>query len=297
MPLNAEEQEIFDFAVESLPRWFTRDTRAREDLIAAAKLFGAVRAMVSYWFGQTLIGEAQGPISGLPDWLGQHAVDRGTRRQIGESDATLKQRLRNVPDAITRPALLAAAQAIVDAEGIVGDVVMVELPRDGAHYGTYESISGLGAHVVPSGTTIRLTPYELPWPMPPFRSSSVPPPRSYEIEVSFAADAPNLVAWTPITGLDGDAVIFENPTGGYFVDDPDLVWSVRKVNRRGFPMDGRARAYYGRGYRASRAAPGTIVMILPFGATAGTETSVREMLRQKKAAGIAARVERRLSPP
>jgi hypothetical protein len=92
--------------------------RAEEELYAFAEMAEDVANILAFWLSQTLIGSAVGATTTEPDWLNQHALDRGTRRQSGESDSALRQRLRNTPESITRQSLIDAAQAIVDDEGV-----------------------------------------------------------------------------------------------------------------------------------------------------------------------------------
>ena len=65
------------------------------------------------------IGTAEG------QWLDLIAKGQGLRRQVGETDTSLRQRLRTTPDALTRPAILAAVDAIL-AEYSAGHSYMIE---------------------------------------------------------------------------------------------------------------------------------------------------------------------------
>lgn len=62
-----------------------------------------------------------GSILSLPGafgiWLDLHAAGYGLRRSPGESDDSLVARLRNVADAVTRPAILAAVDALLEPFG------------------------------------------------------------------------------------------------------------------------------------------------------------------------------------
>jgi hypothetical protein len=296
MALDAEELELFNWAVSALPKWFTSDARQREELYGFAKMFGAVRAVVVYWFQQALITGALGPATGLPDWLNQHATDRGTRRQASETDEALRIRLRNTPDALTRASLLAAAQAIVDAEGIVGTVGMVELPRDGAHSGVYAAMTGTGGtFTAPSSGVQGFTP-STGWLTPPLDSTGTGFPWcDWTLTTTGAAAPGNDVAGVAITALDGNAAKFAN-AGGSAAADAGVAWTAHKLIHPPYVADGHARAFSRRGYRSARARPDVVIFILPYGSTIGTESAVREMLRQKKAAGIVGKVERRLNP-
>lgn len=137
MALTANEQKLFDLALSILPHWFKDDQRSMEHLALAAKAVGAAWVQLLDWFGNTLIGDAVGATGYDPDWLNQHAIDRGTSRQAGEGDTELALRIRSVPDLITRVALLTAAQAIVDSLSISGTVEMVELRKDKGFFGTF----------------------------------------------------------------------------------------------------------------------------------------------------------------
>jgi len=302
MALDAEEQELFDFAIAALPSWFTSDERQREELAGMAKMFGLVRAALTYWFAQTLITGANGAVPTLPDWLNQHAADRGTRRQAGETTPALANRLRNTPDSLTYASIRSAAQAIVIADGGSGTVGLVELPRFAAHLGTYTPMTGTGGEFsAPNINGIqRFTP-ATGWPTPPVDSTHTGYPfESWELTTTGAANPLNDFAGVTIDGTDGtppldiidNAVQYSNPVGVASVD-ASVTWTARKLIHPPWIADGHARAFIGRGYRMARTRPPTIVIILPPTSSASSVTSVREMLRQKKAAGVVALVERK----
>jgi hypothetical protein len=293
MALDAEEQELFDFAVAALPKWFTSEERNREELAGFAKIFGSALAMVRYWFGQTLISTAQGPLSGLPDWLNQHAIDHATRRQAAESDPALRERLHNTPDAVVRAALLAAVNAILAADGITAEAAMVELPVHGAHSGVYQSDTGVGGTFAKVGSVVKFTP-ATSWARPPFWAAGLVPARTTRLVIAGAASSANN-GTHPVTGLEVDQALYTD-AGGVAGIDVGVTWSIETLDVDGNVRDGWTRAYSQRGYRSARRRPLRIVIILPYGSTAADEASVREALRQKKAAGIAVRIERRLIP-
>jgi hypothetical protein len=298
--LTPDEQSFLDFALSSLPRWMRDDDL---HLVASAIVFGAVKIQTDYWYRQTLITQADGPVAGLPDWLNQHARDRGTNRQANESNAALRDRIRNVPDALTRASILSAADAILAAESIAGNAEMVELPRDGAVFGPYVASSGVGgswAHG--TGTAMIFSP-TVKFTLPPYRDPSLKRRiSSFRLDISSSADVTN-DGNRAITGLSDDGAIVAN-AAGVAGADPTVVWKVRKLDHLGNIRDGFAKAYFSNTkaggstarYRYVSRRP-VIVIILPFGSTTSTESSVREMLRQKKAAGFATLVERRLTPP
>lgn len=59
-------------------------------------------------------------------WLTLHAAGYGLVRATGEPDASLRARLRNVGDSVTRPALLAAVDALLVERGSAVPAVMIE---------------------------------------------------------------------------------------------------------------------------------------------------------------------------
>lgn len=292
MALTLEETKLFEFARDSLPPWIKTED---EFLKAAAKMGGSVRAIEDYLFGQALIGTAVGPTSGVtPDWLGQHARDRGTTRAAGESDVELRARLKEFPDALTRAALLATANAILDAAGISDLAALLELPRDAARFGFFHFLFGTGGTFAQSGTVSRFTPAVLPWPVPPWQSASVFPGLTWELIIGGAANAGNNGTRT-VTGLDGDAAIVTNAAGVAGVD-PTVSWVAQRLDADGNLRDGFSRSYLGRGYRMKNSRPMLLIVILPYPTSAATASSVLAALTLKKAAGIRLVVERRLVP-
>jgi|SRR5688572_705957 len=297
MALTPDEQELFDFAARAMPAWFRDEGRTFEDLGGAAKAIGMARLIVAYWFGQTIITGAEGATSSTPDWLNQHARDRGTSRQLGETDDELAERLRNFPDAVTRPALLGAAQTIIDNAGVVGDVTMIELRRERAFLIVNLAETGVGGTFT-AGAPVMFLPDAPGFDTPPFRAVYPGDTQPTRIVISGAADAANDGAFL-ITGLDGNAAEYTNAIAVSGAD-PTVAW---RINRYG-PLVAELRtpvtpdrtdAYCDRGYRIGPDAPAIVVM-LPFGTTEATRIQVAEMLRQKKAAGVLAIVERRANP-
>jgi hypothetical protein len=289
--LTADEQSLLDFATGALPDW----VRSPDEVLAsAAKSVAMARAHGDYLFSQTLITQATGPTSDSPDWLDQHARDRGTSRQAGELDPVLQARLRAVPDAVTRQALLDAANAILAAAGVAGSAAMLELPRDAAYLGSFTALTGTGGTFAQAGTVTRFTPTALPWPVPPFQAAGVTPVRSWQLVVSGASSGGNN-GTRAITGLDGNATIATNASGVAGAD-ATVTWKAQRLDVAGNVTDGFHRVYLSRGYRLTQQRPFEIIVILPFGASLGVQNSVRESLRLKKAAGYKLTVERRLNP-
>jgi hypothetical protein len=129
LPGPTLEEDLIKVGKDAVPRLMFKATRAEEITRAKARQMYLAAAAVNEWYRQSFILRANGP------WLDQHARDRGTFRQAGESDAALAARLREVAKAVTKPALLALATAIVNADGIAGVAVGIELACDGAYYG------------------------------------------------------------------------------------------------------------------------------------------------------------------
>jgi hypothetical protein len=137
MAYSAQEQEIYDHAKASIPRFLFQKTTAPEDWIGGfVKIFDASRTQVDTWLAQAKILVAVGI------WLEQHAKDRGTRRQAGESNPALRSRLRTIDDAVNVASLKNAATAALVADGVTipaGYPAIVETRRDGAFMGTWAS--------------------------------------------------------------------------------------------------------------------------------------------------------------
>jgi hypothetical protein len=207
MALDATEQELYDFAMSAMPEWFRELERTKEDLSAMAKIFGAAKRVGAYWLDMAMIGNATGPTAKVagndtnwakpipsgalgPDWLEMHAEDRGTRRMDGETDPTMRQRLRLPPDALARAVLLAASQAMVTAAGVSGTVAMVELPRDAAHLGTRVQDHGTGGSFAKSGSLMAFVP-SIPFAFPPYVQGISGAVKRVDIVFSGCAEAGN----------------------------------------------------------------------------------------------------------
>jgi hypothetical protein len=108
MTLSTEAQALFDHARNSIPRWVTTGkTAALEWLYGFGEIFEAIHDLATEYLEGIFLSTAAGR------WLDQHARDRDTTRRDGESDDVLRERLRQVEDAITDPALQAGINAIL----------------------------------------------------------------------------------------------------------------------------------------------------------------------------------------
>ena len=98
---------------------------------ALATMFAMVENEVSRFARQSRIATA----SGL--YLDLHARDRGLRRQDGETDDQLRERLRRPPLGGTVPAITEAVQEIIGDEGTV---FVIEIPNQGMFFDRYSFI-------------------------------------------------------------------------------------------------------------------------------------------------------------
>lgn len=252
-----------------------------------ARSAGTSIETIRNWFKHTLITTATGPETpGDADWLGQHAIDRGTRRQLDETDEALRERLRNIPDALTVVALTSAAQAIMALYGVTDPVTLLELPRDAAYIGDFISDTGTGGEFSDPGSGLQFTATTNP------RAATLL--IGDRIQFSGSSSPANDGTYT-ITGLDGNGMQLDNGSA-VLEADPTVTWTHIKHNKiTDEVIDGWSRSYLDRGYRVASPGP-SIIMMLPYGCTPAAVASVVEMLRQKKAGGVAASVECRLIP-
>ena len=290
MAFTTQQQELYDFARNSLPSWFFQIPRSEEVLNAFVAIFDRVRTNIGERATQSLILTATGV------WLEQHSADRGTQRQDGETDPALRARIRNAEKSVTRPDILSLAQDIVDAELIAGAVVGVELKRDKAFFGTFTARTGTGGvFTAGTGTLFQFTPTVQP-PNPIevgfLRSGSQGNPRI----VFASSSSPANDGTFEVTALDGNALVYTNASGVAEADG-GVGWTLNRYDVEGNNRDGRKRAYLGRGYRMSGNKPISVDTIIPRGSgpfsTDGTVNSVEEMQRQKTSAGVVGRAERR----
>lgn len=287
MSLTTDEQALYDFAKNSLPRWLFATPRAEEELGAFVKIFNRARQQIVFWASQTYLFNALGASAGEPDWLEQHAHERGTGRQLGETNAALAERLRNQEDALTRAALLTLINAMLDAAAVTSNNYgLVELRRDRGFMVTRAQVTGVGAGpdaFTKSGTTMTLT-----LAAAPFEGWML----GTTLTLTGATSGANNGSF-PITAFVGDAgVRYTNASG--VVETFGGTW---KVNA---PIDGRKDAYLSRGYRMTSNArvtgmPG-LLAILPYPTAEGLRLAVVEALRLRKMAGIPVSAERRLNP-
>lgn len=178
---------------------------------------------------------------------------------------------------------------------ITQSVRIVELRRDKAYLGAHVKDDDTGGVFSGTAPSMKFEP-TAGWARPPFVEDW--PPFGYKIKFANSDSAGNDGTFL-VTGLDGDKVEYTNASG-VAESDSNTEWEALKLDQDGNTVDASAttfgrQAFLSRGYRMGHGMPNTIIMILPYGATADTVLAVQEMLRQKKAAGILAYVERRTS--
>lgn len=272
----------------SLPQDIASTARALDDARVFAEIVALGEGTGHGWAREARLSTSHGI------WTDQHALDSGTSRQGGESDAALIARLKVGTTALLRQVLLDVANAILTSAGVAGTAAILELPRDAAHCGNYTAMTGTGGTFAQVGTVSKFTPTVLPWPTPPFQVATVTPFRSWQLVISGASSSGNN-GTRAVTGLEVDAAVVTNASGVGGAD-PTVTWKAQRLDVTGNLTDGFARAYCQRGFRVGQARPFGVIMILPFGTDAGTANSIREALRVKKATGFKVTVERRLNP-
>lgn len=251
---------------------------------SAQELWGAVvksmivaQRQVEDWNLATFILSATGA------WLNAHARDRGTFRQFNESDAALASRLRTYDDAVTVPAVLAAVQAVLTAEGVTSPPpAMVELRQSKAFFGVCTPQNGTGGTFTKMGSVMTLDVTT------PLVGNEVG--RTVTVAGAFTSGNNGTFTITGITSAAGhDQLVYIN-SGGVVESLGSGTWQldINYLNRRS--------AYMGRGYRMARNVPSSFVVILPYPAVAGVLAGVAEALRKKKAGGFGAIVEQRVDP-
>jgi hypothetical protein len=295
MAFTTEEQELYDFGVGSVPRFLFAQERDEEVMGAYVKMFDAAREGIANLFNQTYILNATGADA---KFLDMHAWERVGSRFEDETDIALRNRIRTVRDTVTRPAILTAAQAIIDDEGISGTVYMVELRRWRAYFNDWLANTGTGGtFVAGSGSEYKFTP-TVAFARPPYVDISWFP-HNWKLVISGAASSGNNGTF-PVTSLDANAAVYTNASG-VAEADATVSWSIRDYDVDDNLRDGFKAAYFSRGYRLSKSnAPMAFILIIPYGAgatksTEATRVAVEEMVRQRKGAGYKVIVERRTS--
>jgi hypothetical protein len=328
MALTPDEQAVFDAAVAAMPSWYTDDERQREDLAMFAKVIGRSLTEAKALIAKTVIGgwpgdprpSAPGPVySGQtlvePDWLNQHARDRDTSRALGETNVSLRARIRNVVDVVTRKSLLAAVAEILTAENLLTTGLdMIELPRDGAFFGEHGTPSGTGGTFAKSGNTITFTP-TVRFSLPPYHRSTAAMGdpeltggeiktksgeiKAFQVVITGAADAGNDGTFDP-TGLAGNGVTWTN-AAGVAGADAGVSWTIKRLDAFDVDLNGAAMAFFGDPttaaptYLMAEDQPPTIIAQIPHIPDVIQRARVRfaaeEVLRQLAGGGVVSIVQ------
>ena len=286
MALSPAEQDLYDWAASAVPADLFKADVPHEVWSALAVVLARCKAQAEGWAAATYIVGTTGI------WLEAHATDRGTRARLGESPIALQGRLRSYEDALTRSSIEAATQALLDDAGNTDPFYVVELRRERGYLTRNVETTGTGGTFATFDGTTRVFTPDVPFPTPPYLDSYNPV--YYTLGVSGAAEAGNNGTFTT-TGVSGDGSTYVNVVGvdGY---DAAAAWTLRRHARADdvrIGAGGRQDAYLSRGFRMGNSG---FIVILPYGSGLVLLSSVREMLRQKKAAGMVAVVEHRLTP-
>jgi hypothetical protein len=305
MPLSADEQKLLDFALAALPHWYQEAERDYEFENASAKMAQDAMDKVTDWLvTQARISTATGATSTEPDWLGQHALDRGTSRFDNESDATLAARIKDVPESLTLESMSDAISVVLTADGVSAAPALIELRSQRAFINTERSYPN-GTTYASGGTfattaianQISFTPTDS-WDGSYTPIKSVQEERGGILVIVQSATAGNVGSF-PITSMDGNAVLFSNASGvaevistvQWCIDPTDL----NGERRSSYDLaSGRATAYLRRGYRIGSQIP-KVIAILPEGSSTAATASVDEIMQRKRAAGVDTAVETKKS--
>lgn len=263
MAFTAEEQSLYDTLRSTLPGFFWQKATPEEIWGGLVKVFERVRMEVSTFISQSYILDAVGV------WLDQHARDRGYYRQEGETDAVLRERIRNPLDVLTRPVVLYAVNAILGTEGSPTGAALVELRQARGFFqdfleGTGDSFTG------PSGSDMVLhDSAEL------FLSKGSV---SGTVTISGATSPANNGTFPIVDAFLEGELTYTNASG--VAEAFSGTWRISK------------QAFMSRGYRMGHSGlPGVIIVILPFWTSAPVRAAVEEALRTKKAFGFQVLVE------
>lgn len=299
--LNSDEQDLYDVAKSSLPKFlFQLITAAQEMFGASAKTFGAAKTAIKLWYTNTYILQSSG------FWLDQHAKDRGTGRRFGETDVALQGRLRNNEDLVTKPALIAQVNSYLASQSLPETAAIVELRLDRSFFQVAAAkiepispalISDGETFTLDNGTSSKIFEFD--------KDGSVTAGHQ-AVNISAAVTVDDVVT-AIMSSLSGYAVapyFFTASLAGpdsrivavQYTDSSHAIIASEAVSNSTFKVtSGAWRAYFSRGYRMGTRVD-EIVIILPYGSTSSDVAAVYEIIRQKKAGGIAVKVESRQNP-
>src|SRR5262252_504835 len=277
---TVDEQELYDWAVNALPDWYATDARANEYLWACAAIFAGIKAVAADWLAkQTFILKADGwtldadgkPTS--PDWVGEHARDRGTMRADGEDTEALRTRIHGMPGGtVTSPDLVDSINDFLESQGLPPDADLVEMPGDGYYVVTFAADAGTGGVFASMGAPKMV--------FTPTTRYVGPPAVGMKLTIAGAIATGNN-GIHPVTGAIVDGTSYDD-ADGIAGSDATVAWTLGKVGVAGEDLDGFEECYCDRGYRCGMTLP-TIIAILPYPTTADQAATVRAMLDEKAA--------------
>lgn len=126
--LTSQQQGLFTWLQSNLPGWlFADDTQAHELWQAIAVALDGPLTTITTWLRMTFIGHATGA------WLDLLGRERNVWRTSGESDDAYRERIKRVEDTVTRPALEAAGDAVLEADNLTTGVRIVNLRKERAY--------------------------------------------------------------------------------------------------------------------------------------------------------------------
>lgn len=151
-PSAPSSDDLLAIARAALPR-FLFQPGTPEVLTSAAVVLARVGQYVDERYLQTLITKSTGI------WVDSHLADRGLVRLANESDEAARQRARQISDAVTPVAILAAVNAVLVAAGVTGTSALVELRRDRARVNRSYAGRGFRAGPAEPSWIIVMLPY------------------------------------------------------------------------------------------------------------------------------------------
>lgn len=300
MPLSSEAQALFDHAKQSLPRWLTgAASAALEWLYGETEIMDEVRVQGQEWLDITLLENAVGVE------LDQHAKDRGTSRRVDESDITLRERLRNITDALTEPALQTGVDAILDSQGFLAILKAGTISITGWNtiFKSKFVLSGGGFQ-----TNLYLSMVSNATNPPTMTETISLDGKTCNVTINYSAGVTTRAAVESLVTASGTkiAVLTASSSGATTLAAGDAFANKRfylsglvglRRDRGHFHTNGSCRSFLSRGYRmCNNDRPMGYIFILPYLSTAATASAVAEYLRQTGSAGYIYYVERRLNP-
>lgn len=150
-------EDFYEIARRALPRFLFGTNGDRHDQMwAAATMFERVGQFIDERFAATKLREA--PLL----WLGLHARDRGTFPQASEPVNGLAQRLREIADVATVPALQSAIDNVLEAAwtgGTRNATGILELASQGSFVGQAYVSQGYRTGCIRPQRIIVILPY------------------------------------------------------------------------------------------------------------------------------------------